>query len=86
MVCPAQVAVRPCPPVEIAARFADRQALLEQLGGALVLALAHELVAEVVQRDREQPLVTAATAECQRFLQQRVRLVVITALGGDDRK
>ena len=84
--CPAQIVVRPCAPVEVAARLADRQALLEELDRPLVLALAHQLVAEVVQRDREQPLVTPATADRHRLLEQRECLVAITPSARGDRK
>ena len=37
--CKAEVAERPRAPVEVAARLADCQALFEELGGALVVAL-----------------------------------------------
>src|SRR5207244_2053156 len=74
---PAQIVVRPRPTVEIAARLADRQALFEELGGALELTLDHQLVAEVVQRDREQPRVTTATADLHRLLQGREGLLAI---------
>src|SRR5262249_12241739 len=82
----AEVVERPRAPVEIAARLADRQALLEELAGALVPTLAHQLVAEVVQRDREQPRVTAATADRQRLLEKRVSLIESPPSGCDDRE
>ena len=85
MRCPAQVAVGPSPPVEVAAGLADRQALLEELDRALVLALAHQLVAEVVQRDREQPMVATAPADRDRLLEQRECLIAITPSARDDR-
>ena len=83
---PAQVVVRPCASIEVAACLTDGETLFEELDGALVLALAHEQVPEVVQRDREQPLFTSAAADLQRLLEQRTSLVVVTPPARDDRE
>jgi hypothetical protein len=75
----AEVDELPCTSVKVAARLADRKALLEQLDRTLVVSLAQVDAAEVVQGGGEQPAVIHAWGEHQRLLVQRAGLVAIPA-------